>query len=220
MYPIAWQRILTAVGRRGAAEEGQVLIEYALILALVALEPSVSCRYWERTSPASSTELVTACQRCRTHKDAPLTCTTRSSTGGGGSAKHAEPPSSSLHSSSAAAGGPARDARLRQGLQRVDRRDPSGQRGCSSRRRWATSPMAAPASANPNTCIAQQIQGDTELPELKYGRTGTPTRPRKVRRVCISYPTNPATTTHGLVGDPVQVTVATTYHWLNYLVNG
>ena len=37
MYFIDWQRILTAVGRRGAAEEGQALIEYALILALVAL---------------------------------------------------------------------------------------------------------------------------------------------------------------------------------------
>ena len=37
MYPIAWQRISTAVGHLGAAEEGQVLIEYALILSLVAL---------------------------------------------------------------------------------------------------------------------------------------------------------------------------------------
>jgi Flp pilus assembly pilin Flp len=37
MYSIAWQRFSTAVGRRGAAEDGQALIEYALILALVAL---------------------------------------------------------------------------------------------------------------------------------------------------------------------------------------
>jgi Flp pilus assembly pilin Flp len=37
MYPVAWQRISTAVGHLGAAEQGQVLIEYALILALVAL---------------------------------------------------------------------------------------------------------------------------------------------------------------------------------------
>jgi Flp pilus assembly pilin Flp len=37
MHSIAWQRISTAVGRRSAAEEGQALIEYALILALVAL---------------------------------------------------------------------------------------------------------------------------------------------------------------------------------------
>jgi Flp pilus assembly pilin Flp len=37
MQSIAWQRFSTAVGRRGAAEEGQALIEYALILALVAL---------------------------------------------------------------------------------------------------------------------------------------------------------------------------------------
>jgi Flp pilus assembly pilin Flp len=37
MHSITWQRISTAVGRRGAAEEGQALIEYALVLALVAL---------------------------------------------------------------------------------------------------------------------------------------------------------------------------------------
>jgi Flp pilus assembly pilin Flp len=37
MYSITWQRLSTAVGHRGAAEEGQALIEYALILALVAL---------------------------------------------------------------------------------------------------------------------------------------------------------------------------------------
>ena len=37
MYPIDWQRIRTAVGHRGFAQDGQVLIEYALILALVAL---------------------------------------------------------------------------------------------------------------------------------------------------------------------------------------
>jgi Flp pilus assembly protein TadG len=75
------------------------------------------------------------------------------------------------------------------------------------------------SAANPNTCIAQQIQGDTSIPELKTGRAVTPyAGAQGAARVCISYPTNPATTTHGLVGDPVQVTVATTYHWLNYLV--
>lgn len=73
--------------------------------------------------------------------------------------------------------------------------------------------------ANPNVCIARQIQGDTSIPELKTGRSVTPYADAQgAARVCISYPTNPATTTHGLVGDPVQVTVATTYHWLNYLV--
>jgi hypothetical protein len=76
------------------------------------------------------------------------------------------------------------------------------------------------SAPNPNTCIAQQIQGDTSIPELKNGRTVTPyAGAQGAARVCISYPTNPATTTHGLVGDPVQVTVETTYHWLNYLVN-
>jgi Flp pilus assembly pilin Flp len=32
-----WSRFLTAVRHRGAAQEGQALIEYALILALIAL---------------------------------------------------------------------------------------------------------------------------------------------------------------------------------------
>jgi Flp pilus assembly protein TadG len=78
----------------------------------------------------------------------------------------------------------------------------------------------ATCAANPNVCIAQQIQGDANIRELKTGRPVTPyAGAQAAARVCISYPTNPATTTHGLVGDPVQVTVATTYHWLNYLVN-
>jgi Flp pilus assembly pilin Flp len=37
MYLVDWQRIFTAVGHRTAAEEGQALIEYALVLALVAV---------------------------------------------------------------------------------------------------------------------------------------------------------------------------------------
>src|SRR4051794_19754534 len=75
------------------------------------------------------------------------------------------------------------------------------------------------SAANPNTCITQQIQGDTSIPELKNGRVLTPyAAAQGAARVCISYPTNPATNSHGQVGDPVLVTVATTYHWLNYLV--
>jgi len=75
-------------------------------------------------------------------------------------------------------------------------------------------------AANPNTCIAQQIQGDANIPELKTGRPLTPyAGAQGAARVCISYPTNPASNSHGQVGDPVLVTVATTYHWLNYLVN-
>jgi Flp pilus assembly protein TadG len=80
--------------------------------------------------------------------------------------------------------------------------------------------VACAGAANPNTCIAQQIQGDANIPELKTGRPVTPyAGAQGAARVCISYPTNPATNSHGQVGDPVQVTVATTYHWLNYLVN-
>jgi hypothetical protein len=75
------------------------------------------------------------------------------------------------------------------------------------------------SSTNPNVCIAQQIQEGADIPELKSGRTGTPYAAAQGRaRVCISYPVNPATTSHGQVGDPVHVEVAVTYHWLNYLV--
>jgi Flp pilus assembly protein TadG len=74
--------------------------------------------------------------------------------------------------------------------------------------------------ANPNVCIAQQIQEGADIPELKSGRTGTPyADAQDAAQVCISYPTNPATNSHGQVGDPVQVTVRATYHWLNYLVS-
>jgi Flp pilus assembly protein TadG len=76
------------------------------------------------------------------------------------------------------------------------------------------------SSANPNVCIAQQIQGDADLTELKSGRAANNyADAQAAARVCISYPVNPATTTHGLVGDPVQVTVKLHYHWLKYLIN-
>jgi hypothetical protein len=72
---------------------------------------------------------------------------------------------------------------------------------------------------NPNTCLAQYIQESADLPELKSGRTGNAyVGSQDAARVCISYPTNPVTSTKGQVGDPVEVTVRTTYHWLNYLV--
>jgi Flp pilus assembly protein TadG len=72
---------------------------------------------------------------------------------------------------------------------------------------------------NPNVCIAQQIQEGADIAELKSGRTGNAyADAQSAARVCISYPTNPATNSHGQVGDPVQVTVQTTYHWLNYLI--
>ena len=72
---------------------------------------------------------------------------------------------------------------------------------------------------NPNVCIAQQIQEGADIAELKSGRTASPYADAQgAARVCISYPTNPATNSHGQVGDPVQVTVQTTYHWLNYII--
>jgi hypothetical protein len=75
------------------------------------------------------------------------------------------------------------------------------------------------SAPNPNTCIVQQIQEEGNIAELKTGRAATPyATAQGAARVCISYPTNPATNSHGQVGDPVLVTVATTYHWLRYLV--
>jgi hypothetical protein len=73
---------------------------------------------------------------------------------------------------------------------------------------------------NPNVCIAQQIQEGADLAELKSGRAASSyADAQTAAQVCISYPTNPATNSHGQVGDPVQVTVITTYHWLKYLIN-
>jgi hypothetical protein len=73
---------------------------------------------------------------------------------------------------------------------------------------------------NPNVCIAQQIQEGADLPELSSGRTASQyADAQAAAQVCISYPTNPATNSHGQVGDPVQVTVTATYHWLKYLMN-
>jgi Flp pilus assembly protein TadG len=75
-------------------------------------------------------------------------------------------------------------------------------------------------ATNPNTCLAQYIQERADIQELKSGRTGNAyASAQDPAQVCISYPTNPSSNTHGLVGDPVEVTVRTTYHWLNYLVN-
>jgi hypothetical protein len=74
-------------------------------------------------------------------------------------------------------------------------------------------------NANPNVCLTQYIQQGADLQELKSGRTGNAyMASQDAARVCISYPTNPASNSHGQVGDPVQVTVRTTYHWLNYLI--
>jgi Flp pilus assembly protein TadG len=74
-------------------------------------------------------------------------------------------------------------------------------------------------ATNPNTCLAQYIQQGADLAELKSGRTGDAySDAQSAAQVCISYPTNPATSTTGKVGDPVQVTVQVTYHWFNYLI--
>lgn len=79
--------------------------------------------------------------------------------------------------------------------------------------------VAGCADANPNVCLTRYIQQGADLEELKSGRSADPYAPAQTAaRVCVSYPTNPATNTKGQVGDPVQVTVQVTYRWLNYLV--
>jgi hypothetical protein len=79
--------------------------------------------------------------------------------------------------------------------------------------------VAGCSDANPNVCLTQYIQQGADLKELKSGRTSDPYAPAQTpARICISYPTNPATSTKGQVGDPVHVTVQVTYRWLNYLV--
>ena len=67
-------------------------------------------------------------------------------------------------------------------------------------------------ATNPNDCLARYIQESADLSELKSGRTGTAyAGAQDAAQVCISYPTNPVTSSHGQVGDPVQVTVQATY---------
>ncbi len=78
----------------------------------------------------------------------------------------------------------------------------------------------ASTAPNPNTCLTQYIRDGADINELKAGRAGDAyADAQSAAQVCISYPTNPATGSHGLIGDPVQVTVNVTYKWLNYLVN-
>src|SRR6266536_3696953 len=72
----------------------------------------------------------------------------------------------------------------------------------------------AGCSGNPNVCLANYFQQGADFGEIKAGSQSL-----DKAKVCISYPTNPATTTSGLVGDPVEVTVQSKYHWLDYLVN-
>lgn len=73
-------------------------------------------------------------------------------------------------------------------------------------------------NANPNVCLTQYIRDGADINELKTGHSGDAYSPAQgAAQVCISYPTNPSTNSHGQVGDPVKVTVQVNYHWLNYL---
>jgi Flp pilus assembly protein TadG len=79
--------------------------------------------------------------------------------------------------------------------------------------------VAGCTQANTNICLAQYIQANADIPELKTGRTGDASFAPNQNpvKVCIFYPTNAATTTAGNIGDPVQVTAAVDYAWLKYI---
>ena len=79
--------------------------------------------------------------------------------------------------------------------------------------------VAGCSQANTNICLAQYIQGNADAADLKNGRTGSTTyAPNQgAMKVCISYPTNAATTTSGKIGDPVLVTASVDYAWLKYV---
>jgi len=81
-------------------------------------------------------------------------------------------------------------------------------------------PVSGCTDPNPNVCLAEYVQEGADLDELKSGRAGNSYAPAQdAAVVCISYPVNPATSTSGKVGDPVQVTVDSTFRWLDYLTN-
>jgi Flp pilus assembly protein TadG len=81
-------------------------------------------------------------------------------------------------------------------------------------------PVAGCSNANTNICLAQYIQQNADTSELKSGRASDSYAPaQNAAQVCISYPSNTANSpaTQGLIGDPVQVTVAVDYKWFNYV---
>jgi Flp pilus assembly protein TadG len=71
--------------------------------------------------------------------------------------------------------------------------------------RWAV------VNSNPaggGQSLQQYIQQQADTSELRNNAT-----------VCVSFPTNSDTGTSGKVGDPVTVTVKTTYNWLPFIAN-
>jgi Flp pilus assembly protein TadG len=76
--------------------------------------------------------------------------------------------------------------------------------------------VACGGTTCPNGNLAQYIQSQADTAELRNG--GTQWLPQKAQ-VCITLPQNPATGTSGQLGDPVQVTVTATYHWLPLVAN-
>jgi Flp pilus assembly protein TadG len=75
----------------------------------------------------------------------------------------------------------------------------------------------AVVNSNPGTGTLQAwILSQTDTAELRNGGSSSLPNPA---RVCIAFPTNPATGTAGQVGDPVQVTVAAGYNWLPFVRN-
>lgn len=76
--------------------------------------------------------------------------------------------------------------------------------------RWAV------VNNNPGSGVSlqQYIKSQAITEEMKSG--GSPSLPAAIE-VCISFPTNPETGTAAKVGDPVEVKVRSSYHWMSYL---
>jgi Flp pilus assembly protein TadG len=69
----------------------------------------------------------------------------------------------------------------------------------------------AAVNASPGGDIKSYIRSQADTKELRDGGSDSISDPLKV---CIDFPTDPEDGTTREVGDPVQVTVSTTYKWL------
>jgi len=74
----------------------------------------------------------------------------------------------------------------------------------------------ASCAGDPTGGLGCYIRQKADLPELTTGRSSDSYAPaQSASQVCVSFPN--VGHASPLVGDPVQVTVSTDYHWLRYL---
>jgi Flp pilus assembly protein TadG len=64
--------------------------------------------------------------------------------------------------------------------------------------------------------LTQYILGQADTAELQSGGTASLPAPPTIS---VCFPTNPATGTSGLVGDPVTVKLKATYNWIPFIGN-